>query len=314
LKILVLGENKEKIMPYLKALKEKEDIQANYIRILKFALVSKHKKSLIKTPNGLIDDYDAIFIQARLSLCPFIEPLLAQLVDKKIYVNCKPNSYYTGLNEILTNAVLANNKISHPKTFITGNEKILDKNLDISYPLIVKTLIGKQVQQSMIVNNKNELNLLTKSMKNEIDCYILKEFIKGKVVSCIVIGDKTFGIKQTKENQDTKKVDLNKGQSYKLNDKEKELVISVNKAIGYDISTIHMVNGKIISVSPIIELEKFNKICSENIEKYVTAHFIEKIKLQGEKKSYKHDLKKLGQSISNTIFGKILNKKRDEHD
>ncbi|MDD3160110.1 MAG: hypothetical protein PHQ98_04030 [Candidatus ainarchaeum sp.] len=310
MKILVVGEKKKNVFAYVKALREK-GAEAKYLRILKFVLVSKHNKSFIKTTIGLIDKYDAIFIQSRTSLGPFIEPMLEQIEEKKIYSNCKIGSYYNSLNEPLQNVTLTTNGISCPNSIITGNEKNIEKIIErLNFPILAKSIKGKEIQQSMIVNTPSELNVFIKSMKHEMDGYLFKEFIKGRIISCLVIGNKVFAIEQTKENNDSQKINLMKGKTYRVRDDEKEIVISAANAIGYDIAQVDIINKKVISVSPIIPLQEFNKICSENIEKYVADFLIEKVKLQGEKKSYKDDLKKIRKAFSKTLFGRLFSKKK----
>jgi ribosomal protein S6--L-glutamate ligase len=304
MRILVLAEKENIAKPFVNAMKEK-GIKANYLQLLKINLVSKHKNIQIKALNENIPKYDAVFLQARTDLAPFIEPLIDILKEQKIYCNAKPGSYYISVNEPYRFVNLSANNIKTPKTLSTGSIKNIQRvSKKISYPLIAKSFIGKNVQQSMIVKTDDELNNFVKSIKTRVDGFMLREFIDDCVVSSVVVGEKVFAIDRRQNNKCV--LDLEKGRSYTLTDDEKELVINASRACGLEIARVDFIKGRVISVEPEIPLETFNKICSENVEKHVANFFIDKINLVGAKRTVGDDVVELVNKFSKTVFSRFL--------
>jgi glutathione synthase/RimK-type ligase-like ATP-grasp enzyme len=304
MRVLVLAEKKKIADPFVSALQDK-GVKANYLRLLKVSLVSKHKNTLIKAVEENIPKYDAVFLQARLNLAPFIEPLLEQLKDEGIYVNIQPGSFFIGMNEPYKFVNLAVNGVNTPKTLTSGSGKnIMRLAKKVSYPLIAKSFSGKDVQQSMVVSSDSELNKFVGSIKQDVDGFMLREYIDECVVSCIVIGDKVFAIERKLGNVCV--TDLNKGRYYKTSDVEKENAIKAANVSGYDIAKVDLVKGHVISVDPMIPINAFNKICSENLEEQIASFYVDKIKERGAKRHFADDLVDLKDSLSKTVFGRIF--------
>lgn len=304
MRILVLSEKEKIAKPFVSAMVEK-GVRANYLNLLKINLVSKHKNVQIKALNENIPKYDAVFLQARTNLAPFIEPLIDILQEQKIFCNAKPGSYYISVNEPYLFVNLSTNNVRTPKTLFTGFVKNIERiSKKISYPLIAKSFIGKNVQQSILINNDKELNSFVNSIKARVDGFMLREFIDECVVSCVVIGEKVFAI--DRRSNDKCVLELEKGRSYSLKEEEKETVIKAANSCGLEIARVDLVKGRVISVEPEIPLEVFNKICSENLEKHVANFFIDKIQAVGVKKNVGDDLIDLANKLSKTIVSRFL--------
>jgi|GEM_PF-1236109 len=304
MRVLVLAEKKKVADPFVQALKDK-GIKANYLRLLKVSLVSKHKNTLIKAIEENIPKYDAVFLQARLSLAPFVEPLLEQLQNKGVYVNLQPGSFFIGMNEPYKFVNLAVNGVNTPKTLTSGSGKnIMRLANKVSYPLIAKSFAGKDVQQSMIVNSDSELNKFVSSIKQDVDGFMLREYIDECVVSCVVIGEKVFAIERKMGNVCV--TDLNKGRYYKTSESERSNAVRAANVSGYDIARVDLVKGHVISVDPIIPVNAFNKICSEQLEEQIASFYSRKIKERGAKRHFADDLIDLKESLSKTVFGRIF--------
>lgn len=302
--ILILAEKKKKVQAVLDALNKKG--HAKYLRLSKIVLVSKNNRTRIKAFGMELDEYDAIYIDARTSLAPFIEPLLEEIEKIGSYTNLKKGSYYTGENEPYLTVTLAQEGISIPKSISTGCPKNVETiSNKISYPVMIKTYIGKKTQQVLLVNSPRELKLFSKSIKTEIDGFLIREFIEGDVISCALIGDKIFSVKR-KYNDNGEAKEIYDGKMYKLSEKESELVYNTAKTIGYDIARIDLVKGKVIKVEPSISFEEFNIACSDQLEMHLANYLIDKGLEHEANKIIPYDFLGIRKFLSKTIFGPIL--------
>lgn len=300
--ILILAEKKKKVQPILDALNKKG--HSTYLRLSKIILVSKKSRTRIKAFGSELDEYDAIFIQARTSLAPFIEPLLEEIEKIGPYTNIKKGSYYAGWNEPYLQVALTQAGIPIPKSISTGSSTNVESiSAKISYPAIVKTYLGKKVQHVLLVNSARELKLFAKSLKTDIDGFLVREFIQGDVISCAVIGEKIFSVKR-KCSEEAK--EISEGKIYKLSEKDKEIVLNTAKATGYDIARIDLVKGKIIKVEPSIPIEEFNISCADHIENHIANHLIDKALEHEANKILPYDFLGIKKFISKTIFAPIL--------
>lgn len=300
--ILILAEKKKKVQPILDALNRKG--HATYLRLSKIVLVSKKSRTRIKAFGSELDEYDTVFIHARTSLAPFIEPLLEELEKIGSYTNVKKGSYYAGWNEPYLMVALTQKGIPIPRSISTGSAKNVEALAGkISYPAIVKTYLGKNVQQVLLVNSTRELKLFAKSIKTEIDGFLVREFIQGDVISCALIGDKIFAVKRKCVDQAKEIVE---GKLYKLSDKDEQLVKNTAKATGYDIARIDLVKGKIIKVEPSIPIEEFNIACSDQIEDHIANYLIDKALEHEANKILPYDFLGIKKFISKTIFAPLL--------
>ena len=304
MRVLVIAEKQKYAQSFVDAMKSK-GIKANYLRILKISLVSKHKNTLIKALGEDIPKYDAVFIQARISLAPFVEPLIEELKRKDIYVNCAPGSYFVGMNAPYKFVTLSLAGVKTPKTLTSGSAKNIERiSKKIAYPLLAKSFKGRDVQQSMVVETEKGLNAFIKSIKQDIDGFMLREFIKGDMLSCAVVGNKVFAV--NRKINDFIVNDLEKGICFKPSEEESKEAILAANACGYDIAWVDLVNGHVVKVEPELPWEKFNKLCSETLEEHVANFYIDKINEKGEKKHAIDDFKDLGKAVSKTVFSRLL--------
>ncbi len=300
--ILILAEKKKKVQPILDVLKKRG--HSTYLRLSKIVLVSKKTRTRVKAYGNELDEYDAVFIHARTSLAPFVEPLLEEFEKIGCYTNIKRGSYYTGWNEPYLMVTLTQEQVAIPKSISTGSAKNVEAiSNKISYPAIVKTYLGKKVHHVLLVNSSRELKLFAKSLKTEIDGFLVREFIQGDVISCAVIGEKIFAVKR-KCTQIAK--EICEGKMFKLSEKEEDLVLSAAKATGYDIARIDLVKGKIIKVEPIIPIEEFNIACGEQIENHIANYLIDKALEHEANKIIPYDFLGIRKFISKTIFAPLL--------
>jgi glutathione synthase/RimK-type ligase-like ATP-grasp enzyme len=304
LRVLVLTEKEKEAKPFVNAMKA-IGIKANASQLIKISLVSKHKNTLIKSIDEDIPKYDAVFLQARTNLAPFIEPLIDSLQDKNIYCNALPGSYYLAVNEPYKFVNLCVNNVPTPRNLISGSGKNIEKvSKNVSYPLVAKSFLGKDVQQSTIINSDKELENFVKSIKTKIDGFVLREFVDDCVISCVVIGEKVFAIDRRSGNSCV--TDLSKGRSYKPTEKEKAVAIHAAKASGLSIARVDLVKGLVIAVDPEIPTQSFNKICSVDLEMHIANFFMDKINEIGVKRRPSDELRDIVSKLHRTIIGSFF--------
>lgn len=303
LRVLVLAEKKTIADPFVNAFLEK-GITAKYLRLSKVVLVSKKEKTEIKLVGSNIENFDAVFLQARSTLAPFVEPLLEELINQGFYVNSKPGSYYLIDNEPYTFVSLAMNNIKTPRTLTSGSGKNIERvSKNISYPLLAKSFVGKKVQQALIVNNEKELNSFVNSIKSDIDGFMLREYIDEPVVSCVIVGDEVFSIKRKVVDQIV--VPIDKGVYYRLSENDRENVINATKVVGLDVARVDLVKGRIISIEPKINIKNFNKICSADIESRIIDFYLSK-ENEIKRKNIFSEIKDLKSLFSNTVLARFF--------
>ena len=302
--ILIIAEKKAKVKPFLTALKQK-GVKADYLRISKITLVGKHGQTLIKCLGKELPAYDAVFIQARTSLAPFVEPLLEELQKIKSYTNIKRDAYYIGANEPYKFTTLALRNIPTPKTISTISKKNIELCAKkISYPIIVKTFLELKPQQSIVINNNKELTSFVKSIKTDFSAFLIKEFIIGDIISCIVIGERVIAVKRKKINDEPVKIE--KGTLYYPTTHEKEIAINAANACGYEIARVDIINEVVIKVDPIIPLDEFNSALSASIEEGIANFLIEKSKQHENLIQAPYDLLGLKKLFSKTILKRFF--------
>ena len=303
MRVLVIAEKKAKALPYVEAFKAR-GAYAKYIRITKISLVSRNNKTIIKTKDSELPRCDAIFLQARLSLAPFVEPLLEAVKERSCYINVKDGSYFSGFNEPYQFVALAMGSIPTPRTLSSGSGKNIERvSKNISYPLTAKSFKGKNVQQSIVVRSDRELNSFVNSIKSEIDGFMLKEFIEGDVISCVVIGEGIFAVKRKLSGNEV--ADIVRGTTYKPAEAEKQAAINAARVCGYDVARVDLVKGRVVKVEPNIPFEAFSKVCSEKIEDHIAAYVIAAAEISGSKRTIVDELLDIKGLFSRTILGRL---------
>jgi len=303
MRILVLAEDKKMAKPFVRAFNQK-NIYAKYIRLSKVVLISKNKKTEIRLIGDDIENYDAVFLQARPSLASFVEPLFEELIHQGFYVNAKPGSYYLVQNQPFLFVTLSMNGVKTPRTITSGTGKSIERlSSRVSYPLLAKSFIGKSIQQAIIVNNGKELNAFVNSIKSDIDAFMLREFIDGDIISCVVVGENIFAIKRKINDQVA--CPLEKGRSYRVSDYDKETILLASKVSGLDIARIDIVKGRVISVEPIIPLVEFDNICSEVIEGFIADFYNSQYPLI-KRKTIFSEIKEIKAFFLKSVFGRLF--------
>lgn len=304
MKVLVMAEKESLALVVLEAFRDK-GFDAKFLLLSEINLVSKHKNTILKSKGEDIQKYDAVFLQARLNLAPFIEPLMDELITKNVYVNCRPGSYYICSNEPYKFTTLALGNVPSIKTISVGNaSSVFQLSEKIKYPILVKSFKGTETQQTIVVNTPKELCFFSKSINGERDAFILREFINEDVITCAVIGEKVFAIKRKILDGDVEKI--SEGKRYSITDSEKEAALKAVLVCGYDVAQIDMVDGKVFNIKPTVSWKAFDKVTSDSLEQHVAQLYLDKVNHFGAKKTFVDDIKDIGNLVSKTVFGGFL--------
>jgi len=304
MKILVIAENEDSVEGFIPKLRNK-GFEANFLQLIKINMVSKHKLTLIKAVQENIPRYDAIFLQSRTNLAPFIEPLLDEVVTQNIYINCRPGAYYVVSNEPYLFVTLAMGNVPTLDTITVGSAQGVEQvGSKLVFPVMIKSFKGNVAQQALVVNSKKELGSFVKSIKGAVDAFLIREFVEDDVYSCVVIGEKAFGVIRKHKEQDVDP--LEKGKSTTLGDHDKEIATKAARVCGLDIAQVNIVDGKVISVSPIIDWNVFSKVTSVDYEDQVAQFYFDKVKQFGEKRTFVDELKGIKDALSKTVFGRLI--------
>ena len=277
MKVLILGSKKTKsINRLVQAFKEKGFSQVDFLEISKLNLVSRGGKTQVVNKGIHIEDYDGVYVRAKLNLAPFVEPLLDHLRDEQIFTQFKPGAFYLNSNEALQIAALNGRGLPVAKTvMVVDPSYIKDAAERFRYPLIFKSYIGQQKTQSILVESPRSLRSLSKSIKLDLDCVIVKEFIEADLIQCAVIGEKVFAIKRRWNGSEIDK--LAKGVSYRVSDSEKVIALRAALACNCEIATVKLSRGVVTEVIPDINFPVFNDKTSEDLFGAVAVHFENRI-------------------------------------
>ncbi len=304
MKVLIISEKKSFALPFFEAFKEK-NIRVKYLRLEKINLVNKKHSTTIKPVGKELNSFDGVFLQARSSLAPFIEPMLDEFEAKNIYCNAKQGSFYACNNESFKLVSLSLCGVSTIRATITGSDKSIEAlSTKITYPIVIKSIKGNAIQQSILLKKKSELDLFVKSIRSDIDSFIITEHIESDLISCIVIGDEVIAIKRKYAEDNI--CQLEKGANYKVTDSEKTLVLKAAKCLSLDIAQVDISEEKVVDIKSVIDYAVFDKISSDSVELKVAQFYSSKIIEHGEKSSIFSEFFGIKDIISKTIFSRFF--------
>ncbi len=274
--LLLAGKRTDVISGLEKAFKEEGFSKVEYLNIARLNLITKRGKTYVKDSGLKIEDYDAVYMRVKLTLAPFVEPLMDELSDKKIYTQIKKGSYYINSNESLQIITLSQEGVKIAKTAIVANPGLLKGMVEeFSYPVIFKSFKGLEKTQAIVLESRKQLASLVKSFKGSVDSAILREFIEAPLHQCAVIGDNVFCIERRMNDDGLEP--LAKGRFVKLSMEEKANAINAARVCGCDIATVKMADGNVTEVIPDINFHAFNKKFSEDFYSVVAKTFAKNI-------------------------------------
>ena len=274
--IAIISKSKSGNIDALKAAFEEKGIKPSVFDITKVGLLTEDDKNSILVANKRMNNFDAVYIEAQPSLSQFVEPLLAQVVEKGIYCPFKPSSFYELSNNGAFFQLLNSAKIPIPKTTIATKNITADQiSKTMTFPLSVKTFVKNTKTQSIMLESERSLESLLNSFRSEISMVLLQEFLEGDLFYCVVIGSEVLSAKR-KWNPE-KFTNNEKLIKTALSEDDKKLALKVARNIGTDIVTVKIINDKIVGIKPVIDFSLFNKALGINIESVIVDMFIKKL-------------------------------------
>lgn len=277
MEVVLIGEEKSEDINILKnAFVSKGFDAAPFVRISKVGLFTKGNKTKIVVGTINFRKYDAVFLKAGPQFTPFVEPFLDELVEEGIYCQVKPESYYITANKSMMYSVLNGKGVEIQKTIIVSSPNLLETILGkIDFPLLVKTFVGHKKTQDIIVDSERALTSFANSIKTRVDAITVQEYLEGDLDYCFVVGKEVYVVMR---KWDERKLSHGgKGHATTLSENDSKMAFKAALVCGTDIATVKMINGKVINVSPIIDLLRFNKYLGKELENKIAEHYYEMI-------------------------------------
>ena len=208
--------------------------------------------------------------------------MLANLLEKNGYKVFNSSECIKNCdNKALTYKILADNKLSMPKTYIfpllfypnaQNNLFYIEKiESELKYPFVAKKWFGSEGQQVFLINNRQEfVNLLDKE-KQEL---LFQEFFAecfGSDIRINVINNEIVASMHRFSKNDFRSNLSNGGnaEKYEPTDKEKELALKASKALNCDFCGVDILqtkNGPVIcEVNSNAHLNNIYKITGINV-------------------------------------------------
>jgi glutathione synthase/RimK-type ligase-like ATP-grasp enzyme len=277
MKAVLIAEKKDSSILLIKEAMQKKFEHVGFIHLSRVGLLTKKDKTKIIV--GLInfEKYDCVYLKAEPELTQFIEPLIDELRQKGIYCNLKPESYYITSNKPLMYVLLNSHNIPVQKTVVISSPNLIESGIaSFNYPVIIKTFNGIKKTQSLVIDSLRGLKSFIKSIKSEPSAIVLQEYLQGDVLYCAVIGEQVFAYKrkwfEEKFEHSVKETGI------ALSDSEKKQAIESVNACGLDLGVAKLIQGKTVNVSPLIEIEKFNKALGKELNSVISEHYFKKVK------------------------------------
>lgn len=275
--VVSISEFKTEDMNLLKeAFLRKGFEKAPFVNIAKLGLLTKKSGTRIVVGSINFRRYDAVFLKAGPALTQFVEPFLDELVEEGTYCQLKPESYYITSNKPFLYATLNAAGIPVQKTTIVQSVEAVEQALrGFSFPLLFKTFLSHEKTQHVVVDSERSLKSMSRSIKAGVDAIVLQEYLEGDLDYCLVIGGEVFAARRKWD--ESKMEHAGKGLTTTLDEKNARVAQRAAKTVGADIATVRMISGRVIDVSPVIDLERFNKILGKQLQDNIAQHYWEAV-------------------------------------
>lgn len=255
---------------------EEQGMKASFVDIRKMSLFAGGTRTEIFSENDVFRGFQAVYLSPILKLTQFTEPLSEELFERNIYCQLKPKSFYINNNELFQLITLNEFHVKIPRTIITGQkEGTIASARNLNFPIIFKVFRGGKKTFSIIVESIRSLKSIVKSVSEDVDAFLCREFVEGDVDHALVIGEKVFNIRRKWEKDALQK--LRKGTSSKLSKEDEETAIKAARVCGCDIATIKLAQGQILKVDPKAPYLTYCKKTGEDIFEEIAKLFKEKI-------------------------------------
>ncbi len=189
--------------------------KSNKIAILRGGISDEKEISILtanQVYNTLQNKYDTVLIDVGYDCKKLVNDLIS--CNANIVFNCLHGSFgedgqiqsilnylklpYThsgvlassiAMNKIISKNFFKSFNVCHPKHF-----NILNELKDSHYPIIIKPICGGSSNNLIKAENKEQLNAFKIKNKNNLDKFMLEEFIDGREITVGILEDKICGI------------------------------------------------------------------------------------------------------------------------
>ena len=270
MRVALIGESEHDIFTRLADL-----IEADYIPVSELGLSTVGGKSGIdRNAKGLLD-YDAVFLQVDARLMLFVEPLLDELAENGIACQVKPTAFNILANKPYTFVSLASRSIPIPTMRSVASGSAIETAIEgLEYPLLIEAFRDLDRTQTMILTDKQSLYPFLRSIPFQYNLIMIQELLQDTLTESIVIADEVFSMRHT---WNAERLEHNaKAQSVRIRSEERQIAVDATRALGIDIARVKMIQGRVISVDPIIHADRFEKVLGIDIASHIAAYFVEK--------------------------------------
>ena len=267
MRIALVGEEEYDIFVRLK-----EHIEADYIPISEIGLSTINSKSRIDRNAKGLAGYDAVFLQVDARLMLFVEPLLDELADNGISCQVKPTAFNIIANKPYTFVSLASRGIPIPKMRSVASGSGIEGAVEgLEFPILIEAYRDLDRTQTMILTDQKSLYPFLRSIPFQYNLIMIQELLQEPLIESLVIADEVFSMRHAWNEERLEHVQ--KAQSIKMSSELRQIAIDATKALGIDIARVKMIAEKIISVDPIIEAERFEKVLGIDVAKEIAKYF-----------------------------------------
>ncbi len=250
--------------------------ESSFIEIGDLALLIEENKSGVFLEEKDFEEFDAVYLKAAPSFTQFVEPFLDELVEKGIYCQFKPESFYILSNKPFLYATLNSKGVNISHTVVVSDAKQLEGlTSGFSYPVIMKTFNGLNKTQNLVIDSERSLKSVIKSSNPKIDAITVQHYLEGDLFQSVVVGENVFTVKRTWNEE--KLEHAKKGVSTKLPEEEKELAIKAAKVVGADVVQVKTIEGTVIGLNPVVNISSYSGILGTDLFEETAKMFREKI-------------------------------------
>lgn len=270
MRIALVAETEQEIFERLK-----ERIDADYIPISQIGLSTINAKSGIDHNGTGLLGYDAVFLQVDARLMLFVEPLLDELAENGIACQVKPTAFNILANKPYTFVSLESRGIPIPKMRSVANGSGIESAIEgLTFPILIEAYRDLDRTQTMILTDKVSLYPFLRSIPFEYNLIMIQELLQDWLIESLVIGDEVMSMRHA---WNAERLEHSaKAQSIKISSEHRQIALDATRALGIDIARVKMIQGRVVSVDPLIHAERFERALSIDVSKHIADYFTEK--------------------------------------
>lgn len=276
-------------------------ISDNFLKLKKLLFDSAKKHGIE------LKEYNNVNVMMELSKNRFEKPSFVLFWDKDVklakYIESEGIKVFNNSESIfkcddksLTYIALRNNNIKQPKTIFSPliyYHNLSDDNDYINFvvkslglPFVFKECFGSFGQQVYLIKDIEDFK--NKIRSSDVWPYIMQEFIStsfGRDLRVYVVGNKVIGgmLRENKNGDFRANIELGgEGSKYEINDKQKEMALSVVRSLGLDFAGVDLLFGEneepiLCEVNSNAYFIGFDKATGVNAEDYIFEYILDNI-------------------------------------